>query len=196
MEEYHLIRLEPLDQSAHLRVASAEPDDGDDEIVEVAQKRGRADKVVEVLSVADVPRMHNDEPVDEILGARPVGLTRPWLYRGGIDPVRDDSDVVRRAPFSNEALRHPLTDRDNVVGSPQVIPHERAQHPHEHWFVRPTQLGGDFREDILADNEQRGAVPPSDHEREVADDRRIGHANDELRRRKPSSERLSPRYVR
>ena len=42
-------------------MAGASPDDENREIVEIAQKRRRADERIEVLRVADVPGMHHDE---------------------------------------------------------------------------------------------------------------------------------------
>ena len=56
-----------------LGVARAGPDDHDPEVVEVAEQRGGANQRVEILRVADVAGVHDDEAVGEPVLARPLG---------------------------------------------------------------------------------------------------------------------------
>ena len=140
-QEDHLIRLEPLRQSAHLRMASAEADDGDREIVEITQKSRRANKIVEVLCVADISRVHHRELVDERL------LAGPWVSRGpgstavvstqfGITVMRSE-----RAPFWHETLLHALADGDDVIGALEVIGDEASRTRTSTGFVnRPSSV--------------------------------------------------------
>ena len=72
-EEAHgLLDLEPLRERDHLGVARAEAGDHDPQVVAVAQERRRADEAVEILRVADVARVHDDEPPDEVVLLAPT----------------------------------------------------------------------------------------------------------------------------
>ena len=75
-EELDGVDLEQLREGDELLVPRAEADDQDPQVVEVAQERGRADEAVEVLRVADVARVHDDEP------ARRAGACAPTRCRG------------------------------------------------------------------------------------------------------------------
>ena len=65
----------------------------------------------------------------------------------------------------------------------RYAPTSAPQHADDGGVVEPVELGRDLREDVLADDEQRRADAPPDEDAEVADDRRVGHAEDEVRRR-------------
>ena len=97
------------------------------EVVEVAEERRRAYERVEVLRVADVAGMHDDELVDEAVRTRPVVVLRRRLYRVRVHPVRDDDDPLRQRSLLLEPLAHRLADRDHAIGAPQVEADERAE---------------------------------------------------------------------
>ena len=71
-EAHRLLDLEPLGERDHLGVPGAEAGDDDAQVVEVAQERRGADEAVEILRVADVARVHDDERVDEPVLASPT----------------------------------------------------------------------------------------------------------------------------
>ena len=47
--------------------------------------------------------------------------------------------------------------------------------------LEPLELDRDLREDVLADDDERSAKAPRDGERDVGDDGRVGHAQDDVR---------------
>ena len=84
------------------------------------------------------------------------------------------------APFRLEPLLHRLADRDDAVGAAQVEARQRPSSADEHRVLEPLQLDRDLREDVLADHDERHAEAPRDEQSDVADDRRIGHAEDDV----------------
>ena len=60
----------------------------------------RPDERLEVLGVADVPGVHDDEAVDEAVLARPRVVARLRRDLVGVDPVRDHHDPLGGAPFA------------------------------------------------------------------------------------------------
>ena len=54
--------------------------------------------------------------------------------------------------------------------------------PIDRRVAEPVELGRDLREDVLADDEHRRADALADEDAEVADDRRVGHAEHEVGR--------------
>ena len=109
-------------------MTGTEPDDQDGQIVEITQERGGANEVVQVLSVADVARMHNDEPIRQVLRPRPVVLTRAGHDCGSVDPVGNDRDPLGRGALCDEPLAHAVADRHDVVGPLEVEGDQAPQH--------------------------------------------------------------------
>ena len=64
--------------------------------------------------------------------------------------------------------------------APEVRADEAAEHADHGGIAEPVELGRDLREDVLADDEHRRADPLADEHAEVADDRRVGHAQHEV----------------
>src|SRR5205807_639518 len=64
-EKAHLWHLEPACERDELLVARAGPDDRDRQPVDVAKKSSGANETPEVLRVADVSGVHDDEPAVE-----------------------------------------------------------------------------------------------------------------------------------
>ena len=138
----HLVRLE---RSASSRISAwraPKPTIGDREVVEVAQERCRADEVVEVLRVADVARVHDDEPVDEPLFARP-GRCHAAPATIAVVSTQFGITVIRSGarPLRHEPLAHPLADRDDVVGALEVVADQPPQDADEHRVRQPSELG-------------------------------------------------------
>ena len=113
-----------------------------------------------------------DEPV--LLGPGVVARLRG--DRARVDPVRDDAEPLGRRALLLEALAHRLPDRDDPVGAAQVRADEGPQDADDGGVAEAVELGGDLREDVLADDEHRRADPLADEHAEVPDDRRVGHA--------------------
>ncbi len=181
-EEAHDARhLEPLREAGQLSVARAEADHHHLQPVEVAEERGRADERVEVLRVPDVARVHDDEGVVDSLLPRPRVPPRLRRELRGVDPVRDHLDPRGRRALLLETQLHRLPDRDHAVGAAQVERDEPPQRAHHERMLEALEPLGDLREDVLADDEERGAEPARDEEPDVADDGRVGHAEDEVR---------------
>src|SRR6185436_515559 len=73
-----------------------------------------------------------------------------------------------------------LPDRDDPVGPPQVQPDELTERSEHERVLEPLDALRDLGEDVLADHEKWHVEPPGHHEPDVADDRRVGHAEDEV----------------
>ena len=145
--------------------------------------RRRDDQLVEVLGVPDVARVHDHEAAVEPGVARPLVLLGLRCDRRGVDPVRDHDHTLGRRALCDQPLAHPLSDRHDRVRSTQVEADEGSERRDHQWVRQPPELGRDLGEDVLADHQQRHASPTSDQEAEIADDRRIGHAEHEVRAR-------------
>ena len=182
VEEPHRAgHLEPLREPRHLAVARAEADHDDPEALEVAQERRGADERVEVLRVTDVARVHDDERVVEpVLGATTALSPRLRRELGRVHPVRDHGRRARPAPLLLEPPLHRLADRDDAVGPPEIEATSLPERADDDRLLEPLDPLGDLREDVLADHEQRHAEAARDDEPDVADDRRVGHAEHEV----------------
>ena len=152
----------------------------DADVRAVAEERRRADEAVEVLRVTHVARVHDDEAADEPVALRPLVVARLRRDRARVDPVRDHAQALRRRALRLEPLPHRLADRDDAVGAAQVGTDEPAQDADHGGVPQPVELGRDLRKDVLADDEHRRADPLADEHAEVADDRRVGHAEHEI----------------
>ena len=110
----------------------------------------------------------------------PLVVARLRRDRAGVDPVRDHAQALRRRSLRLEPLPHRLADRDDAVGAAEIGADEPAQDADHRGIPQPVELGRDLGEDVLADDEHRRADPLSDEHTEVADDRRVGHAEHEI----------------
>ena len=176
----HPRHVEALRQPRQLAVPRPEADHHDLEPLEVAEERRRADERVEVLGVPDVPRVHDDERVVDALLPRPRVLPRlrPELVR--VDPVRDHRDPLGRRALLLEAQLHRLADRDDAVGPSEVERDEPPERAEDDGVLEPLDALRDLGEHVLADDEERDAEPARDEQPDVADDGRVGHAEDEV----------------
>jgi hypothetical protein len=108
--------------------------------VEVAEKRARPDERVEILRVADVPRVHDDEPPGQ-----PV-LARPWVVAGHrvnarhVHPVRYHTNPLGPDTFLLEPLPHRVPDRNNPVGRAQRRVDQHTEHADDHRVAEAAEL--------------------------------------------------------
>jgi hypothetical protein len=130
--------------------------------------------------VTDVPGVHDDEPPDEAVPRGPLVVARLGRDRPRVDPVRDDAKPLGRRSFRLEPVAHGLTDRDDAVRTAQVRADEPSEHADHRGIPKSVELGRDLREHVLADDENRRSDALADEHAEVADDRRIGHAQHEV----------------
>ena len=158
----------------------AEADHDDPESIQVAQERRGPHERVEILRVADVPGVHHDEGAVEALLRRPGVVPRLRHELGRVDPVRDHLDPLGGSALLLEPQLHRVADRDDTVGTAEVERDEPAQRSEHERLLEALHALGDLGEDVLADHEQRHAEAPRDDEADVADDGRIGHAEDEV----------------
>ncbi len=129
----------------------------------------------------DVAGVHDDELRVEPAVARPrVVLSR--AARAAC--VSTQFGITRRRSGRRalllEARAHRLADRDDAVGAPEVEADEPAQQAHQRAVLEPLQLDRDLGEHVLADDDERDAVAPRHEQRDVGDDRRVGHAEDDV----------------
>ena len=130
--------------------------------------------------MAHVPGVHDDELRDEVVLLRPLVVARLRRDRARVDPVRDHAKPSGRRPLRLQAQPHRLPDRDDAVRAAEVRGDERPQHADHCRIPETVELGRDLREDVLADDEHGGAEPPPHRDAEISDDRRVGHAEDEI----------------
>ena len=160
----------------------AEADDHDLEPVEVSQQNGGAYQRLEILCVADVARVHDDEAVDEVVGLRAQALSRgcgvisSGSTQFGITTIRSARCALRDEPGA-----HRLADRDDAVGPPQVRAHDPPERSDRHWIRESPELLCRFREHVLADDDERHAEATGHRETDGADHRRVGHAEHDVR---------------
>ena len=155
-------------------------DDCDHEIVEIPQERRGAHQRVEVLRVADVPGVHDHEPVCQARVLRPRIVLGERGQPRRIDPIRDHPHTVGRRALLLEPLAHRLPDRDEPVRAAQVDADEHAQQAHQRRVLQPLQLHCNLGKHILADDDERRPIAARDDERNVGDDGRIRHAEDDV----------------
>ena len=96
------------------------------------------------------------------------------------------------APFSCKLVAHRVADRDDTVGTLQVERDETAQKRHDNGILEALELHGHLWKDVLADHDERRAITPRHEQGDVGDDRRIGHAEHDVRARtaQPPEERV------
>ena len=180
--EAHLLDLEQPRELLQLVAPRAAADQHDPQVVEVAQERRRADQRVEVLRVADVAGVHDDELVDELVLARPrrcrAGAARAssMSTQFGITTIRSPSRALRLEP-----LAHRLADRDDAVGALEVeADREPQRSDHDaRLSSRFSSTATSGKTSWLIDDERR-AEPARDEQRDVGDHRRIGHAEHDV----------------
>ena len=143
--------------------------------------RRRVEQRRQILRVADVPGVHDDEAVDEPLLARPRirALARRELLRVG--PVRDHGDRVRLDALRDQPPAHPLADRHDSGRARKPEPDEPVEHADEDGVVEPAERDRDLGEDVLRDDDQRHTVAPSDGHADRGDEGRVGETEDEVR---------------
>ena len=180
-QEAYVVESEARGQPHHLSSSRTQPHDQDDEVFEIAQAVGGADERVEILRVADVSRMHDDELAGEAVLRRPRVVVRLRANLRDVDPVRDHPDPLRRSAFRLEARPHRLADGDDAVRAPQVERHRAAKRRDHERVSQPPERGRNLREHVLADDDERRSMPPRDEDRHRAEHRRIGHAQDDVR---------------
>ena len=149
-------------------------------VVEIAQERRGADERLDVLGVADVARVHDDEAVVEPLLAGPVVRRRLRRDPAGVDPVLDHAHALGRRSLLLQALAHRLADRHDPVCPAEVGLDHQPQEADEERILEPLQLDGDLGEDVLGDDDKRDAEPARHDEADVADHRRVGQREDDV----------------
>ena len=193
----HVVDLEQPRELLQLVAPGAAADQDDPQVLEIAQKRRRADQRVEILRVPDVPGVHDDELVVEPVLARPRVVARARLELRRVDPVRDHDDPIAGGALVASRSRIVLADRDDAVGTLQVEARREAKRLDQRGVVESLERDGHLGEDVLADDDERRVEAPGEHERDVGDDR----ADRSCRARRPAVDlqRLEndrPRYVR
>ena len=99
------------------------------------------------------------------------------------------------APFSSRRSRIVSPIATIRSARRRYAPTSVAEDADDGWVAEPVELGRDLREHVLADDEHGRADAPADEDAEVADDRRVGHAEHEIGARPLSAWRSAePRY--
>ena len=133
--------VQPLRQPDDLRVSGAEADDDDPHVVEVAKEGRRPHEHVEVLCVADVPRVHDDERSDEPVLLCPLVVAGPRRRSLRVDPVGYDADALGRCALLLQSEPHRVADRHHTVGALEIEANQPAQNADEQAGVeRPTSV--------------------------------------------------------
>ena len=161
-------------------MAGAEAGDDDAEVVAVAKEGRGAHEAVEILRVPDVARMHDDEAIDEVVPCGPLVVARLRRDRARVDPVRNDAQPLGRSALCFEPLPHGLPDRDDPVSASKIRTHEATQNADHRRVAEPIELGRDLREHVLADDQDRRTHALAHDDADVADDRRVRHAEHEI----------------
>ncbi len=189
------VGLEQLREPHQLVAPRAAADDPHGEVVEVAQERAGPDQGVEVLGVADVPGVHDDEMPQQPVLARPGVVARHRHDRRGVAPVRDHADALGADALLLQPLLHRLADHDHPVGGAKGRVDEPAQGADDDRVSEPAELDRDLREDVLRDHEQRDPEPGGDDAADRADERRIGHADHQVGARREEPSPQHPEHV-
>ena len=167
--------------AVELAVARAEADHEDLETFEVAQERRRPDERVEILGVTDVPGVHDDERVvDALLSptTRSAGAAgraptcRP--SSGSPRPVRSAHPSARADPSSSPRSRR--RDRRDGGRAPTSFRSAPSTIGCSRRLTR-SAISGKTSWLITSSGD---AEPPGDEEPDVADHRRVGHAEHEV----------------
>ncbi len=130
--------------------------------------------------MTDVAGMHDDELPGEPVLEGPVVLLRPRLEQRHVDPVRDHAYPLGRCALRLEPHPHRLADRDDPVRTPEIEGHRPAQRADHERVSQPPERARDLREDVLADDDQRRAMPAGQEDGRRPQHRRVGHAEDDV----------------
>ena len=85
-------------------MSRTEADHYDLESIEIAEPSCRSHERLDPLGVADVPRVHHDEVVDELVLARPRVVARLRRYLRRVDPVRNHDNPLGPGAFGDEPV--------------------------------------------------------------------------------------------
>ena len=142
----------------------------------------------------DVAGVHDDEAVDELVLARPGVVAR---LRSDL-VVSTQLGITRRAPAGRPSLRAAASSsrrsrRPGRRGGGTTPTSRRKRADGRPGSRAASSRTADLGEDVLADDDERRAEATRDDEPDVADHRRVGHAEDEIRaaRRAAPSARVS-----
>ena len=114
----------------------AEADEDDREVVEVAQVRRRVDQRVQVLGVADVAGVHDDEPADEARARAPSRCRSAAASAPSCRPSSGSRGSGRGSrALRGEPLLHRLADRDDAVGPAEVEARQHSEQADEQGFL-------------------------------------------------------------
>ncbi len=130
-----------------------------------------------------VPGVHDHEAPDQPVLPRPLVVPRLRRENRRVDPVWNHANALRGRSLLDQPRSHGVADRDDPVGSPEVEPDKASKRVDEKRVLEPLELDRDLREDVLAHDEQGHTKAPRDRQGHVADHRRIGHAEHEIRLR-------------
>ena len=185
-----LVRLEPFGEADEVsHVPRAEADDHDPRGRRGrggTSTRGRASS--RFCAWPTLPECMTTKAAAEAAAPRSTSFSCSLRRdRVGVDPVRDHADALAGRALRLEPLPHRLADRDYPVGALEVETRRAGAGADEHAVLEPPQLRRDLGEHVLADHEQRHAEALGDREADVADHRRVGHAEHEVGSRAASA---------
>jgi len=160
-------------------------------------RRKLAERTSESRSCAcpTLPECDDHELLGEITPAGPGIVLVVWREPLGVHPVRDHAQALRRSALLLQPLAHGVPDRYNPVGTTKVETDEPAQQAHHRRVPESIELHRDLREHVLADDDQRSSVASRDEQRDVGDDRRVGHTEDDVGTRATESAEERPRQI-
>ena len=138
--------------------------------------------------MADVPGVHDDEALRQLVPARPLVVVRLRHDARGVTPVRNHADALGRDALRGDALLHRLADHDHAVGGAQRRVDQHAQEADDDRVAEPSELDCDLGEDVLHHHEQRRSEARGDETRRSS--RRT--AGRSCRRRGRAGGRASP----
>ncbi len=123
-KEADVRRADGRSELADSGMSRTEADHDDLESIEIAEQSCRSHERLDPLGVADVPRVHHDEVVDELVLAGPRVVARLRRYLRRVDPVRNHDDPLGPGSFGDEPRAHRLSDRNDSIGPAQVRAHD------------------------------------------------------------------------
>ena len=188
-QEDHLVGAQAVSELDELGLPGTAPDHDEADVLEIAQEGGGAHEHVEVLRIAHIPRVHDDELVDQAVLAGPGVVLRARHQFVGIHPVSNHHDPLGCHALRDQPRLHRLADRNDAVGIAQSHADEQPESPDEHRVPQAAQFDRDLREDVLHDRHIRDAKAPCRNECECGHERRIAHAHDEIGGRSVSPSR-------
>ena len=161
----------------------AAADDPHGEVVEVAQEAQAPDERVEVLRVADVARVHDDEALHEAGARGPRGCPRGCgvdrSRRRSSSGSRGSARLGRPSPRAAASSCRRSRRRGRPSGSDESTSRRSARSTNGLWR-RPslTAISGNTSCAITSSGTRKRA---RDEPADGADERRVGHADDEVR---------------